>query len=219
MRWLEVFVVPLGLVVGIGLVLLIQGGEAVIAEGERPPPSTGRPVAPKLAVGDDEDCASAVEEVQQTVHQLEQRLAIAKLIRSAQKARRAEREGIPQPWPDDVAPSLRSSAFEATVRSAANETGFRVLSMDCSEYPCVATIDKSEGLLVASGSSSKDLEVLIDALDVGDDVRAGPSRSALTREGRYVSSFALVDQNIDNAEGAERRLQWRLERAQKQVRP
>lgn len=52
-------------------------------------------------------------------------------------------EGSPGPWPEDLPPAWAPAAFEANLRSPVEAGGMtdQLLSVDCSEFPCLALIE------------------------------------------------------------------------------
>jgi len=204
----------------VGVLGLLVGAAVASTIAPSPPPSNAPPEAaepapePPAPAGD-RDCAAEATRLRDDIELLERRHDTARLIRQAQEIRRAQREGLRQPWPDDVDPALAPDAFEAAVREAAGHADFRVLGLDCAEYPCIATVEKTEDIELTEGSSIRDLDPMLEALEdeIGEFSPAYLSALNLSKQGRYVATFALADRDLDGIEGAKRRLHWRAERA------
>lgn len=107
----------------------IGPGERRIVSGHPRPAGPGaRGSAPAAADGADADAT----DLQQRVSELELQLALA-------RGQIAAIEGTPQPWPADLPAAYSAAGFEATARSvSAAVPGTKLVSVDCSEYPCLA---------------------------------------------------------------------------------
>lgn len=65
----------------------------------------------------------------------------AKFTGAVARGQVAATQGEPIAWTDDVPAAYRPDAFEATLRAEVGKVpGFKVDTVDCSEYPCIATI-------------------------------------------------------------------------------
>ncbi|MEO0604564.1 MAG: hypothetical protein AAF211_24225, partial [Myxococcota bacterium] len=178
-------------------------GPALVTEAPTPTPAPASSVPA--------DCVDVVAFLEEERSSLERRRDTARLVQRAQAVRRGQREGEAWPWPDDVVTALQPAAFEAAVSAAAAETGFTVLAVACAEFPCIARVEKTEGLQNLAGSSDEDLQPLLAALGPDYDdlspsmivagLRAGPPPV-------YRASFVLADRKLRDAR---RRLEWRME--------
>lgn len=100
----------------------------------RAPVEPPRHDAPVAAAPRPEDTARIAELEGQL-----QRLQARQAITSGQLA---AVQGEPQPWPDDVAAAWRPAAFERSLRAlAAEEEAGDLLTVDCSEFPCLAVLE------------------------------------------------------------------------------
>ena len=211
MRSLSVSAVVLGGLLGVLLAIgLTPAPEAFDASPstERPSPS---PV-PRRAAPEGADCMETADALRRERDALQRRHQTASMIQRVQQVRRAQREGLPQPWPQEVMDRLDPAGFEVAVAEAARATGFQVQGLDCAEFPCVVAVDKTEDLRVTSGSSGEDLQPLLEALmEQLGDVTVVSQIAALRPGPRYQASFALSDRPLGDVEGAQRRVRWRTD--------
>ena len=72
---------------------------------------------------------------------LQQAVAELTFERDALRGQVAAAGGVPMDWPEALPEALRPEGFEATLRAALGDSGYRVGEIDCSEYPCLAVLD------------------------------------------------------------------------------
>ncbi|MEM6929698.1 MAG: hypothetical protein AAF602_22355, partial [Myxococcota bacterium] len=209
MRPIELAVPVIGLLAGVAVA--VGMGDAPESPGPVTVTVVTSPAPASPASEVPADCVDVVAFLEEERTSLERRRDTARLVQRAQTVRRQQREGTVQPWPDEVTGVLRPSAFEAAVSDAAAQTGFTVLAVECAEFPCIARVEKTEGLKNLAGSSEEDLQVLLAALGpdyanlsssmIVASLQAGPPPV-------YRASFVLADRELPDAR---RRLEWRME--------
>jgi hypothetical protein len=95
-------------------------------------------------------------ELRAQVDSLQEELDRVRFEQSLAKGQLARHEGKPQEFPADLPDVLRPAGFEPAMKDlVAGIDGASLLSVDCSEYPCVALVEfADEGGLKRSGLES-----------------------------------------------------------------
>lgn len=119
------------------------------------------------------DCADRQEALQAEHDRLELAVNATSLSLRIAVAQRIEREGSVVEWTDDIPAAERPEAFEAALFAAIDAEGGEVLELDCSEYPCIATVLMDEVFPPGSGISGKALRPAREALEEQLEVRLG----------------------------------------------
>lgn len=196
---------------GAGLGLAI----GLLAPLRAPAEGLPRAVVVQAAAGASQPCTAARAEREAAVGDVTRALETAKALLSVQRVRREQREGVAQPWPDRVHPALRPEGWRAAVHAAAAQSGFEVAGIDCQEYPCLATVVKTEGLRFTDGTSSAyDARPFLEAMPT-EIVEDGASvmMMAFVPEPvgpRYVATVGWYGPHDKPDDGARKRLNVRL---------
>ncbi len=172
------------------------------------PGSTSEPASPAL--------------LQARIAELEGQLAAARLGGRMAQARVEAHEGAPQPWPEDLPPAWAPAAFESTLRAAIDAEGMaaQLLSIDCSEFPCLALIEADPE--ASEDARFDDVKALIDRLKGNEELgeAAAMLQGMVTRddEGDHaVAGLALAPPERLDPE-LQSRLNYRLREAGEDAR-
>ncbi|MEQ1508494.1 MAG: hypothetical protein ABMB14_40055, partial [Myxococcota bacterium] len=104
-------------------------GSVTAAAPPRRPIDRSAPVADQLAA------------LEQENEDLRAQLAEARFTGAVAKGQVAAQQGEPSAWPAEPPPGFAPEAFEANLKAeVAKVPGLEVHAIDCSEYPCVATL-------------------------------------------------------------------------------
>ncbi|MEN0063959.1 MAG: hypothetical protein AAGA48_17530 [Myxococcota bacterium] len=129
------------------------------------------------------------------------------------------REGEVLDWPENAGEAEAPEQFEGHLASAVEAAGAEKMNLDCSEYPCLATVrfgegvDGDKGLDKVTGSLKKGpfagYDVLSGGTALADPFPNGPERA--------IRIFAVVPVEGQRPKGTSQRLSFRINSAVRDV--
>lgn len=149
---------------------LVFGAAVAIGRATTPDARTPESVETGAAADPDaaplpRDCAARRAHATGEKQRLQSAVEAKALELRMQRARREEREGPPQPWPEDVPPLLAPEAFRAALHEITEEMGtFTRVEIDCEEHPCLALVVVAEEHQTFEAMPDDELRPLVDAL-------------------------------------------------------
>ena len=91
------------------------------------------------------DETARIAALERQVEELRQALAEAEFTSAVARGQLTASQGEPAEWPADVPEAYRQAAFERNLASTISELpGAEIHAVDCSEYPCIATLKVDE---------------------------------------------------------------------------
>jgi hypothetical protein len=111
------------------------------------------------------------EELAQRVAELEAELEKLAFEHQVNRGRLSAIEGTPQDWPDTLAAAFKPDSFQAMVEETfAGMEEMELLSLDCSEYPCLAVAQSFVEGETWSDQASDTVKQMADGLDYEGEV-------------------------------------------------
>jgi hypothetical protein len=93
------------------------------------------------SAGVPKDEAARIGALERQVEELRQALAEAEFTSAVARGQLTASQGEPAAWPDDLPEAYRQEAFERNLAATIAELpGAEIHAVDCSEYPCIATL-------------------------------------------------------------------------------
>lgn len=196
---------------------LIHGGDSDVTVVEAGETHTDQPRTPSperrvvVRQGDPQDGAQdlTLPEALERIEALEQALLQESFEGQLKDGRIVSHEGVPQAFPDDLDPSYAPNAYEAALLQAIEDNGEgELVSLDCSEFPCLATLTIDGHDDNWSDALQPIAESLVQGEGDGLNIWASGFR---TDEGQHnYWSFAITPELYQDDDALDQRTEYRM---------
>lgn len=150
------------------------------------------------------------EDPQARIAELESELQRARFEKALADGRVLAAEGSPQAFPSDLPTSLGPDGFPEAIRRAVLENGVgELVEVDCSEYPCMATITVDSDL----EDWGEQLEPIAEAMKTSEEDHTSIWASGFGKNDEVYNywTFAIVPEGEESSEDVHVRTAWRAD--------